>query len=571
MEVASSGVSDASSSWVSSEESGEEGAAFDSTETEELPRGPWLVPPLPALGRPSPHAPAGGFRLCTAAEFHNLQLAAKRVLAEPTKPKAKAAPESQTWLGEQLSLSAPLEEEPQKDTFSPSQVRRGVIGSWLRRHPILGAALGSPDRANVAPEAEYPAPETATVAGSAPSEAPCDEETSRGLGRDHEILQLLRQLLEGQREARQAAAPAQVKPEVKDQANQASDKAQAREHQLVTGSLVALGVKDLRILMLHCFLAWRAERKPKRTQEPPRLQDAIAQVSEDDRLALQHTDQQVPRVFAGAGSVPPVLPNHAIRALLGEEVFLEADGSLRGASLWLSMRPPKATRQFLKTFDLCLPWRQVEEEFRQPSSHCAAMRWVLLLLAFSSAAADEHIVLKPKGTGQQKMLVFIPGGKVPNHHYQLTGQAIQDAMSEQGINLWVVIPTVFQNLCIISCSTTFLCAPLHNTVKGAVSQAEAQGWISNSSETWLAGHSLGATCANTLFQAYSSAYSGLIVMGGYVDETGDHDLLHYPVPVLTLNVELDGGLARPGKISTWWRQFLTLRHGFLSAVCQGML
>ncbi|CAJ1328428.1 unnamed protein product [Effrenium voratum] len=51
----------------------------------------------------------------TAAEFHNLQLAAKRVLAEPTKPKAKAAPESQTWLGEQLSLSAPLEEEPQKE------------------------------------------------------------------------------------------------------------------------------------------------------------------------------------------------------------------------------------------------------------------------------------------------------------------------------------------------------------------------------------------------------------------------------------------------------------------------
>ena len=29
--------------------------------------------------------------------------------------------------------------------------------------------------------------------------------------------------------------------------------------------------------------------------------------------------------------------------------------------------------------------------------------------------------------------------------------------------------------------------------------------------------------------------------------------------VLTLNVELDGGLARPGKISTWWRQFRQIR------------
>ena len=31
-------------------------------------------------------------------------------------------------------------------------------------------------------------------------------------------------------------------------------------------------------------------------------------------------------------------------------------------------------------------------------------------------------------------------------------------------------------------------------------------------------------------QAYGS-YRGLIVMGGYVDETGDFDLIHYPVPV----------------------------------------
>jgi len=47
-------------------------------------------------------------------------------------------------------------------------------------------------------------------------------------------------------------------------------------------------------------------------------------------------------------------------------------------------------------------------------------------------------------------------------------------------------------------------------------------------------------------------------MGSYVDETGDHDLTHYPVPVLTLNVELDGGLARPGKTAIWWHQFESL-------------
>mmetsp|Transcript_15990 Transcript_15990/g.36273 ORF Transcript_15990/g.36273 Transcript_15990/m.36273 type:complete len:375 (-) Transcript_15990:30-1154(-) len=47
-------------------------------------------------------------------------------------------------------------------------------------------------------------------------------------------------------------------------------------------------------------------------------------------------------------------------------------------------------------------------------------------------------------------------------------------------------------------------------------------------------------------------------MGSYVDESGDYDVIHYPKPVFTLNVELDGGLARPGKTSTWWHQHLAL-------------
>jgi len=82
-------------------------------------------------------------------------------------------------------------------------------------------------------------------------------------------------------------------------------------------------------------------------------------------------------------------------------------------------------------------------------------------------------------------------------------------------------------------------------------------------DTWLAGHSLGGVCANTLFQAYTSGsdlpYAGLIIMGSYVDEAGDHDLVSYPKPVLTLNVELDGGLARPGKTAVWWRQHLAVQ------------
>lgn len=185
-----------------------------------------------------------------------------------------------------------------------------------------------------------------------------------------------------------------------------------------------------------------------------------------------------------------------------------------------------------------------------------------LLLLLVLAAAD-HVILKPKDAKTQKMLVIIPGGKVPSEHYRQTGLAIQDALAQQGeSDLWVVIPSVFQKLCIISCVSKSLCSPLHNTVEAALNLAVEQGWKQQAKDMWLAGHSLGATCANVLFQAYLSAspYSGLIVMGGYVDEGGQFDLVHYPVPVLTLNVELDGGLARPGKISTWWRQFRQIRN-----------
>jgi len=196
------------------------------------------------------------------------------------------------------------------------------------------------------------------------------------------------------------------------------------------------------------------------------------------------------------------------------------------------------------------------------------MQWLLLRSALLTifAAADEHIVLPPVSTNAslpEKMLLFIPGGKVPNHHYGPTAQAIQKAAAHD-LRLWVVVPTVFQNLCIISCSTTGLCAPLHGTVEDALAVAKQKGWKRGKDEEdmWLAGHSLGGVCANTLFQAYSSSsslpYAGVVVMGSYVDETGDHDVTHYPKPVLTLNVELDGGLARPGKTATWWRQHLAL-------------
>lgn len=190
----------------------------------------------------------------------------------------------------------------------------------------------------------------------------------------------------------------------------------------------------------------------------------------------------------------------------------------------------------------------------------------ILLSCSALSAADEHIVLPPTTLANvtMKMLIFIPGGNVPNEHYIATAQSIQQAAEAHQLSLWVVIPAVFQRLCIISCTAKSVCSPLHYSVEAALSKAVERGWKrgNDTEDLWLAGHSLGGVCANTLFQAYQSPskmpYAGLIVMGSYVDETGDFDLISFPVPVLTLNVELDGGLARPGKTSTWHRQHLDL-------------
>jgi hypothetical protein len=145
---------------------------------------------------------------------------------------------------------------------------------------------------------------------------------------------------------------------------------------------------------------------------------------------------------------------------------------------------------------------------------------------------------------------------VPNNNYTNTAVAIQEASK---MRMWVVIPAVTKRLCIIECTSPSICAPLHHSVEQAVKKATAAGCTVAGSvnDTFLAGHSLGGTCAQQLVQAYHAPYEyhAMITMGSYVDETGEGDLINYPIPVLTLGAELDGGMARPGKLTLWYEQF----------------
>lgn len=191
---------------------------------------------------------------------------------------------------------------------------------------------------------------------------------------------------------------------------------------------------------------------------------------------------------------------------------------------------------------------------------------LLALLAFLACTAlgDEPIAIAPPTIDPglpTKLMIFMPGGKVPNDKYIATAVAIQRALSPTA-NLWVAIPAVFRRLCVISCAATATCSPLHDDVEATLKLAQSMGWkrTNDKQDIYLGGHSLGGHCATVLMQAYAMPYAALMVFGSYVDKSGNFSLASYPTPVLTLNTELDGGQARPGKTSIWWRQFQDLQE-----------
>lgn len=263
---------------------------------------------------------------------------------------------------------------------------------WLQRHPILGPVLGGDPLEGVQSDEHHTShTDPRSSPGGRSSRSPMRSPSAKGFLKDsesvgegvrvvdEEILKLLNELLKGQKEVLQkeaATLPAGA-ADAAVQAQRAADAAEeaaklakgamkaTRKQQLSVSTFMALGVQDDRLLLLDCFLAWNQVRREVAAPKV-RTKEAIAQAcSDDERPSLLHVENlQVPlRIPAGNGLVPPILPGHTLRALLGEKVFLDEDGSIRGASLLLSMRPPRATRQFLQSFDICLPWAEVQQDF----------------------------------------------------------------------------------------------------------------------------------------------------------------------------------------------------------------
>eukprot|EP00441_Pelagodinium_beii_P021611 CAMPEP_0197655962 /NCGR_PEP_ID=MMETSP1338-20131121/39778_1 /TAXON_ID=43686 ORGANISM="Pelagodinium beii, Strain RCC1491" /NCGR_SAMPLE_ID=MMETSP1338 /ASSEMBLY_ACC=CAM_ASM_000754 /LENGTH=522 /DNA_ID=CAMNT_0043231729 /DNA_START=54 /DNA_END=1622 /DNA_ORIENTATION=+ len=179
---------------------------------------------------------------------------------------------------------------------------------------------------------------------------------------------------------------------------------------------------------------------------------------------------------------------------------------------------------------------------------------LFLVAVLGRVVADEDIILPPTLTDPslpERLMIFMPGGLVPNEYYKLTAQAIQKATSD--VRLTVVIPEVFQKLCIITCPHKSACAPLKSRIDSAVSKS---GFNSTNpkEDTFLAGHSLGATCANYLAQGYHYEFAGVLEFGGFVDLTGDASIENFSIPVLHMAGELDGGGARVSTMAGLYAQ-----------------
>ena len=77
------------------------------------------------------------------------------------------------------------------------------------------------------------------------------------------------------------------------------------------------------------------------------------------------------------------------------------------------------------------------------------------------------------------------------------------------LRLWVVVPSMPTEKCILACPSPSLCAPMHQIVQTAVSKAVDQGYAGTlaSPDAFVAGHSMGGACASNLVQGYAQTAS----------------------------------------------------------------
>lgn len=178
---------------------------------------------------------------------------------------------------------------------------------------------------------------------------------------------------------------------------------------------------------------------------------------------------------------------------------------------------------------------------------------VFALLGGSLAELDGIFLMRPPSTtsDQSALLVYVPGGLVPNTIYAPILAKLQQRLSGT-VDLWVSIAA-----CPDSGTTGGLCFPgsVDVNITAAVAEGREASGVTDPKQTWLAGHSLGGVatdyhCTHDAFNQEIQA--GCILMGDYVFQ-GTTAMLDYRVPVLTLLGEMNFGSSRPMKLAPYFK------------------
>ena len=163
----------------------------------------------------------------------------------------------------------------------------------------------------------------------------------------------------------------------------------------------------------------------------------------------------------------------------------------------------------------------------------------------SLITSDSDILLSPPSSksGPIRVLILIPGGKVPNENYTSIAKSIQKFTS---LNLWIGIPHCLMNLCDPLDPTSFgLNAAIFRVITALNS---TNAGLLQSHQIFIFGHSLGGPGARH-FIDFHPEFAGLGLLG--TQYIGDHEdykgtlgypmnLSAFPLPLLALTGELDG-------------------------------
>lgn len=317
----------------------------------------------------------------------------------------------------------------------PAPTRAPVVNRWLCKHPILGSilapdaahnpcAIKSPPRSPLHKSGGLPAIEDAEGVQTAELLAlvrQLVEDTKRRDELEEHRASRHAAELEHDRSAAAAAAEASAaaaaevraaaercadamdREEARRQAASDCDESgrkaaaseeasrhrvadEAHRRQVVLAAVSRWSVMEGSNLANCCLQGWRAlvtetisERKAQaahlqaiRPSSSASIQTNEAELAASMRMQSSGADAEDAAPAFGAAGVPPTVPGGALRALRGEQVWLQVEsGAITGAALWLSQMPPKASRKFVRTFDICLPWAEVEawpDRFDEASS-----------------------------------------------------------------------------------------------------------------------------------------------------------------------------------------------------------